>query len=566
MKKLFKVSLIALGFLGFSKTVDAQTISNHMFGVNAWMADTIGDFNNCPFPSCYKNGKLHKQWGQIQESNTKIVRYGGISPDQNKPTKFQYIRIIDSIRAKGMEPLIQVSYWDNLYTAAEAADLVHYVNVVKGRNVKYWNIANEPNLLYGYTTAAQVAAYFKPFASAMKNADPSIKIVGPETASFKKAIIDGATNPGGPDDLTGKDAAGRYYVDVISFHSYPMMDGTYPRADAIGKLTSAGNLQDNLNYLNGRIAACNTFHNRTGAYALKTAVTETNVNYNNAATDNLYGVGSNSFFGGQFVCEIYGIGMKAGVDFMNLWSVIEGGSNVVNNGGFLDGSTGNKKPLFYHFQMMAGAFKGTSIDATDNQTNVKAFACKNGQETTVMILNEDLTNNFNYTLKLSTGTISGTSPLKINVNSGLAIEYNEVIQNQSTLMLTFNASGVLIKKTEYSLAGHAVANLPPTVTNYNITTGVGSVENATAAAFDIKVYPNPSLGKFIVQLEGGSLEEKDYDVEVISILGQQVYKNKTSFKEGKQEIDLNAGIAQGAYILRVKQESRIITKRIILNK
>ncbi|HEY0030525.1 MAG TPA: hypothetical protein VGC65_07195, partial [Bacteroidia bacterium] len=353
MRKLIYLNLIAFTLLAFTPTSNAQSISNHYFGVNAWMSDTIGDVSNCQDPPCIKNGKIHKNWKKVKDSKATMIRYGGIAPDRNIPTKFQYLRIVDSIRAKGMEPLIQVPFWDYRYTAAQAADIVYYLNIVKGRNVKYWIIGNEPNLLYSYTTAAQVAAYIKPFASAMKNVDPSILIVGPETASFKKTILDGLTNPGGADDITGKDAAGRYYVDVISFHTYPMQDGLSTRSQAIVKLTASGSFQDDLTYLNTRIANCNSAHNRTGSAALKTAVTETNVNYTNSPTDDLNGVGANSFFGGQFVAEIYGIGLKKGVDFINLWSVIEGGSSIEDNCGYIDSPTGNKKPLYYHFQMMA---------------------------------------------------------------------------------------------------------------------------------------------------------------------------------------------------------------------
>jgi hypothetical protein len=558
LRKAIQLTFIALVGLGFINVSKAQTISTHYFGVNAWMSDTIG--------TAFKNGKLQKQWGNIQQSGTQIVRYGGIAPDQNKPTMFQYLRIVDSCRAKGMEPILQVSFNNWQYTAQQAADVVNYVNVVKGRHVKYWIIGNEPNLGYGYTTAAQIAAYIKPFASAMKAVDPSILIIGPEVAAFKQTILDGLTNPSGPDDITGKDASGRYYVDVISFHQYPMNAGTFTRAECIAKLMSPGALSDNLDHLNGRISAANAAHGRTGAAALKTAVTESNVNYNNAATDNLYGVGANSFFGGQFINEIYGIGLKKGVDFINLWSVIEGGSDVVNNGGFLDGATGAKKPLFYAFQMMAQNFKGMSINATSNQGNVKTFACKNGTNTTVMILNEDLNNNFNYTVRLNTDAATGSNALKINVNSGIAIEYKEVVQNQSTLLLTFNAAGELIKKIEYTLAGHAVAGLPPTETNYNVTTGILEKTGEAVAAFDINVFPNPSIGKFTIALKDANPDQKNYNVEIISLLGQEVYNKQSEFQDGKQMVELSEGIAQGAYIVRVKQENSVITKRIVLSK
>jgi len=52
-------------------------------------------------------------------------------------------------------------------------------------------------------------------------------------------------------------------------------------------------------------------------------------------------------------------------------------------------------------------------------------------------MNQDLTNNFHYTVRLNTSTVTGGNPLKININAGLAIEYNDVISNQSTVLLTF---------------------------------------------------------------------------------------------------------------------------------
>ncbi|MES2140877.1 MAG: T9SS type A sorting domain-containing protein [Bacteroidota bacterium] len=462
MKKTLQFGFLALSILFSIKSARSQTISNDFFGVNAWMPDTIGNYFACPEPPCYFNGKLHKNWPKVKASGSTIVRFGGISADRNMPTNFQYIRMIDSIRANGMEPMIQVPFFNNRYTAQQAAAIVHYINVVKGKNVKYWIIGNEPNLSYSYTTAAQVASYFKPFASAMKNADPSILIIGPETAWYDQAIINGLTTPGGASDITGKDGAGRYYLDILSFHTYPF-NGTQTRAQVISKLTSAGSLKDNLIALNARLATANSYHGRTGAAALKTAITEANVDYKNSSTDNLNGVGANSFVGGQFVAEMMGVGMKNGVDFFNLWSVIEGSSTALNIG-FLDNSTGNKKPLYYHFKLLADNFKGNYVNGTTNQVNVKSFASEDGQQVAVMILNEDLTNNFTYTVRLNTTAIAGTSALKINANAGLAKEFTDVIQNQSTTLLLFDANGNIIKKSEYKLLGNANLNLPPTVT------------------------------------------------------------------------------------------------------
>jgi hypothetical protein len=436
----------------------AQAISPRLFGQNAWMPDTIG--TNVIY------GKLHNKWAKVSESGAKMVRFGGITADRDMPTNYQYIKMIDSIRAKGMEPIIQVSYHNGDHTASQAAQLVQYINVTKGRNVKYWSIGNEPDLEYSFTSAAQVAAYIKPFASAMKAADPNIKIIGPETAWYNQTIINGLTTPGGPNDITGVDNAGRYYVDIISFHTYPF-NGTQTRAQLISKLTAVPGFDSNLNALSARVASCNVAHNRTGTNALKTAVTELNVNYQNSSSDNLNGTGVNSFIGGQFVAEMFGLGMKNNVDIMTMWSVIEGNSTALNIG-YLDRVTGDKKPMYHHFNMMSSHFSGNYISSVSTQTNVKVFSCQTSSLTTVMIMNQDQSSDFSYAVRLDNSVITATNPLKINVNAGIPQMYYNIIPNQSSVLLQFNAQGSIVKKVTYTIA-QALANLSPTVSVYTPT-------------------------------------------------------------------------------------------------
>lgn len=583
IKKIFQVSFLTVGLLFSVNSGYSQAISDHYFGENAWMPDTIGNYKACQEPPCILYGKLHKQWGNIKNSGTSIVRFGGIAPDKNMPTNYQYIKMIDSIRANGMEPIIQVPFHNFRYTAQQAAEIVRFINVTKGKKIKYWIIANEPDLVYSYTTAAQIAKYFRPFASAMKAIDPSILIIGPEISSFNQTIMNGLTTPNGPDDITGKDEAGRYYLDVISFHTYPF-NGSQTRTQVISKLTAPYSLEANLVYLNTRVAACNTAHNRTGTSSLKTAITEANINWQNSSSDNLNGMGANSFIGGQFVAEMMGIGMKNGLDFINIWSVIEG-NTTASNIGFIDPSTKNKKPLFYHFKLLADNFKGTYVHGVTNQANVKSFGSKDDQQVCVLIMNEDQTNNYNYVVNLNNGK-STTSGLTININAGINREYIGTISNQSSTLLIFNSSGEIIKKYEYSLQENAMANLAPTFTEFTPavivppvvvvvpdSTVIASPDSAivvtsiTEGSSDAEmiVFPNPSSGKFTVQLNKENSEENNIQIELINSIGQTIYRKSSTFIGGKEEIELGESIAKGAYILMVKDGNTVSTKRIILN-
>jgi len=557
LKKIYQLSLLTLSIFFTAKYGFSQTISPHYFGQNAWMPYAIG--------GAVLNGKLDQHWGDIKNSNASLIRYGGITVDKNMPTNAQYLSIIDSARANGMEPIIQVPFNNNQFTAQQAAAIVTYINITMARHVKYWIIGNEPNLGYSFTTAAQIANYYKPFSSAMKNVDPSILIVGPEIAWFDQNIINGLTTPGGPDDITGKDAAGRYYLDVISFHTYPF-NGTQTRAQVISKLTATGSLQDNLIYLNSRVATCNSFHNRTGASKLTTAITEANIDYQNNASDDLNGVGANSFIGGQFVAEMMGIGMKNGLDFINLWSVIEGSSTALNIG-YLDRATGAKKPLYYHFKLLAENFKGNYVDGITNQVNVKSFGSKNAQQVSVLILNEDLAANFNYKVQLNSTPITGSNNLKINIDAGIAAEYTDMIGSQSSVLLTFNSAGTLIRKTEYSLAGNAIANLAPTVTEF-LTTGIGSSAEDSGPFVIKNVFPNPSNGKFTVEMNKKNAGGTNFQVQLYNIVGQEVYNKKSVFLDGKEVIELDPSVANGEYIMRVKEDQKdnYLVKKIIIQK
>ncbi len=439
--------LIILLFLLFQKA-KSQNISEEIVGQNAWMPYAIG--------SSIYNGKLDSQWNKMEQSGAKIIRYGGVIVDRDKPTNAQYLNIIDSIRSNGMEPVIEIPFYNNKYTALQAAEIVEFVNVTMARNVKYWVIGNEPDIAYGLVNSAQVADYIKSFSLAMKTADPSIKIIAPETAWYNQNIIDGLTAPGGESDITGQDSLGNFIVDIISFHIYPF-SGQQTRSGVVNYLSQPGRLEDNLNQLTQRINACNAYHQRNLNSPLRIAITEANINWKNPLYDDIFGLGANSFLGGQFWAEMTGICMKKNVDFICFWSVIEGAEL-----GYLNHSTTLPKPTYYHFQMLADNFKGIYCNGSTSQPMVKSFGSKSTDQIAIIILNQEQSSNFIYTLRLDNNPVSGINSLKININAGTAVEYSDTAYKESTLLLVFNTNGTLVKKCIYKLYGNADNTIPPT--------------------------------------------------------------------------------------------------------
>ena len=451
----------------------AVPISSHFAGNNAWMPYQIGTHVFYGNLTTNPNDAI---WTKIQDSGVVMMRYGGHGVDQYADSAFtdtinQYVAMAAAMRAKGIEPVLQVPVLGGTYTATKAADIVRAVNFTNGvRNsgaVTYWIIGNEPNLANagygtnGYTTS-QIASYLKSFSSAMKAVDPAIKIIGPETAWYDTTVLEGLTTYGGTDDVTGTDANGRYYIDYISWHVYPFNGQQTDRPTIIGKLLETGGYDARMAEMQTRLNTVNGQRSRTGSNAIKMAITEANINYTNSSTDDLYGFGTKSFLGGQFWAEMMGLAMRRGLDFVTFWSTIEGsnGTSYLSS----DGST--KYPAYYHFQMMAQNFHGNSVSTTDTQTNVKTFASKDTSQIAVMIMNEDQSSTFDYVVRFDNTSIVSSRPLKINVDANVAVENLGTIAPESSILLVFNTSGTLTKKIEYKLYGNANLGNGPTTTTY----------------------------------------------------------------------------------------------------
>lgn len=455
-------------FVSAATPASPAPISAHFFGVNAWMPYQIG-------PQVF-NGSLASQWTNIQNSGAKIMRYGGHAVDEyadpdwsdsTTSTVAQSLALVDNMQSRGIEPVLAVPVYGDMYTPTKAKALVQAINVTYGRHVKYWIIGNEPEFSPYLNTTAQVASKIRSFSAAMKQADPSITIIGPELAWYDTNLLSALTDPASADDITGADpVTGRWYIDEFSYHFYNGFDGTQSRDAVIPILMQPGGFHDNLSALEARLANCNNAHGRSGSSALKIAITEANVNYRNTSSDDLWGGGAKSFVGGQWWAELMGIAMLHHVDFVTFWSTIEGSTTGGNELGFIGADGTTKRPSYYHFQMLAQNFRGNATAASDNQPLVKTFAAKDSDQIAVLLMNQEYDTNFSYAVRLDLSTPAGGSALKVNVDAGTPMETSGTIVSQSTILLVFDSTGTLKKKIEYRLAGQADANWPPTVTTY----------------------------------------------------------------------------------------------------
>jgi hypothetical protein len=410
-------------------------LSPYLVGQNLWYPDSVASV-----------------WPLVKASSVTLVRIGGNGPNKTVPSGAQYLEWVTQIRAIGAEPIVQVS---QLVSAQEAGALVTFLNVSKGANVRFWSIGNEPDL--DGVPVAEVGDYVRALASAMRAADPDIKIFAPDLAWYDEPYIGPLI--GGSDDITGKDASGRYYIDGVTFHTYPN-GATFDRAKAIA---SADGIRANVVKLRDVLDAADTKNGRTGGAKLQWGIGEFNITYANPAANDVGDHAVTSFLNGQFFAEVYGIGMEHGARFVATWSIHEGsGARGAGDLGYLDGPLASAKPRssYWHMQLVATYFHGSYATASTNQALVKAYGAGDGNDLAVMILNEEETKAYPFTLALRVEGPPVAEPLDIRVDVGLASTISGEIAPQSSAVLLFDGNGQLTKRVDYGIE-EALAWSPP---------------------------------------------------------------------------------------------------------
>lgn len=82
-------------------------------------------------------------------------------------------------------------------------------------------------------------------------------------------------------------------------------------------------------------------------------------------------------------------------------------------------------------------------------------------------------------------------------------------------------------------------------------TACGSLAISDITKAEIKVYPNPNGGEFVVV---GSMADRSAEIEITNLLGQPIYRGRAEISNGKlhHRITLGGSLADGTYLLRVK--------------
>ncbi len=439
MKKLV---LLAAVILSLNLDSNAQQISPYLFGQNHWIA--TGDEGN-------RVGYMDLLWGKVKESGVKSIRIGGNGYNHNLPERKRLTAIIDSIRNIGAEPILQVPV---NFTAIQASELVEYYTKQDNKKVKFWAIGNEP-LLHKDYTIDQIYGYIMRIAPAMKKVDPTIKIFVFDECELREEAYRALC--GGRLDISGLKENGAWLIDGFNFHRYPN-GREFNRDDVV--FCGPENILNQSKLLIQIMDEADKKHNRTGDAKLMWGLTEVNVTYANPDRE-ISGYGNTSFLGGQFMAEVFGIGMQFGAFSVNPWCISETDA-VSTDFGYL-GLPREFYPRssYYHTQIMAEYMVGSYLKTTNNQKYVKTIGSISKDQISILVMNQELGKNFEFDIILNNEGKSKKA-LVINADASLKLQIAGTIENQTSILFVFDAKGALVKQVTYGLKQN-LKNLAPEV-------------------------------------------------------------------------------------------------------
>ncbi|MDA3835439.1 MAG: carbohydrate-binding protein, partial [Spirochaetales bacterium] len=373
-------------------------------------------------------------WNLTAQCGVQTIRIGGAEYDRNMPSKTTLASWVSKIQAMGAEPVIQVSQEG---TPEAAAALVSYFNIdsATGKPVKFWNIGNEPWLQNGQpstsTVGALIETYFKPISMAMKEADSTIKIYGPDVCYYMDVAINDLF--GGKNDIAGKiPGKSYYYCDGITWHSYPQ-DGSINLA-----YQGIDQFKSSIIKCKTKVDQVNADKNRTGDDALGWGIGEFN-----AKDGSLVHTWEN----GQMFGGILDLCMKYEATYATSWSMFEnGGSRQGTDFSFIDGANMTPRATYRHMEMVAKYFRGSYSEGTSTNNDIIVFGSRQGDTITAMIMNRANTSTF-YTLHLNKDSLTETG-VNLTVDADSSLMHQDLIMGRSTQLLFFQTDSIF--KLDYS--------------------------------------------------------------------------------------------------------------------
>ena len=311
----------------------------------------------------------------VEDAGFTVLRFpGGAWTDTVDMKPFQIDMLMTFAKQVSAIPTISVRLLGG--DPETAAELVRYTNVEKKYGVTYWSIGNEPSIYtqlgqadYDYTVD-NLNKDWRAIAEAMKEADPTIKLIGPEIHQWND----------GP-ETTPKDSAGRDWMteflkdngdllDVVSVHRYPLHSPTRP--------VTIQDLRENTRRWAREVEYLRSLVKEILGRDLPIAITEVNSDPSSAM---LQETSPDTFYNAIWYADVLGQLMNADVFMVNQWVLSQRSTGL----GLFNGTT--IRPTFYVFPLYKN-FGSEQVYAASGVPDVDIFAAKREDGAlTLMVIN-----------------------------------------------------------------------------------------------------------------------------------------------------------------------------------
>lgn len=544
--------LILTCLLLFSFATDYAQSADKLFGLNYWLYQKLADGT--------VQDNMATNLTELKSWSPDIVRIGGNGPNNGfyGMDKTWYVAAIKNAKTMGAIPLVQLPIH---LTTAQVSEFVYYINTTQGLGVTYWSIGNEPDpsdnntsdgaikdwdkwyagtlTEDGFTFATWKTKY-KSLVTKLRQIAPSAVICGPDFRHWWGTTTTGAFGTWYKSFLadvgvatTTTTSGTKPLLDIFAFHYYS--DGL--ESDYAAKFTT----------LNSLIATTNTSRTSNGVTALKIATGEFN------ATSN-----GTTFSAGQNMIAMAKQNLKNGAVYMCPWSPQEGnGFSMMTSGGDLYSTA-------EHWKLVSTLKKGNYMTGQISDSKggyIMEFGMQDANGYTIVLMNKSSTDykiavNFSTTVN-TYNTATADVKFRFNSNQPTAAFSGVTLYKNSTIVYTYNASGLRLNKYEYRSGWGA-----PVMSVVNAVANVAAPKTAAVSETlnnELKLYPNPVSDVLNVDVPSSNSST----LEIYAIDGKKVYTKSVNGTNTTQ-VDVSK-FSKGMYILKLlsTESEEIISKFIV---
>ena len=311
----------------------------------------------------------------VEQAGFTILRFpGGAWTDATDVKPFQIDQFIAFCKQAGAIPMISVRLLGG--SPETAAELVRYTNIEKKYGVMYWSIGNEPNLYtelkqadYDYNIA-NLNREWRPIAEAMKQADPTIQLLGPELSQWNKDYNSTPKDSSGRDWMTEFLKVNGNLIDIVSVHRYPRHSPSNP--------VTIQSLRENTREWTAEVTYLRNLTREYLGRELPIAITELNSDPSNAQ---LKDASPDSLYNAIWYADVLGQLMNSDVFMVNQWVISQRSTGL----GLFKGS--DVRPTFHVFPLYKN-FGSDQVYAGSGAADVDIYAAirKDGA-LTLMVIN-----------------------------------------------------------------------------------------------------------------------------------------------------------------------------------